>query len=118
MRVESLRKQVLEDWRGLPDGSEKPDRCTTVADALKKLLPKLGLSDFLNEEQIRQAWKEVVGDFLAGHSAPVSIQRGVLIVQVLQPAIRYELDRTWKPEVLRKLRARFGEKVIREVRFR
>ncbi|MEX1117998.1 MAG: DUF721 domain-containing protein [Terrimicrobiaceae bacterium] len=118
MRVESLRRLVLEEWRGLPDGKEKPERCVTVGEALKKLLPKLGLSDFLNEEQIRLAWREIVGDFLSTHSAPVSIQRGILMVQVLQPSIRYELDRTWKPEVLRKLRAKFGEKVIRDVRFR
>jgi predicted nucleic acid-binding Zn ribbon protein len=118
MRAETLRKIVLEEWRGLPDGEGRVDRCSSVADALKKLLPRLGLSNFLNEEQIKAAWKEVVGDFLASHSAPASIQRGVLIIQVLQPAIRYELDRTWKPEVLRKLQARFGKDVIKEVRFR
>jgi predicted nucleic acid-binding Zn ribbon protein len=118
MRAETVRRLVLEEWRGLPEGDGKPDRCTPVADALKKLIPRLGLANLLNEEQIRAAWKEVVGEFLASHSAPVGIQRGVLTIQVLQPAIRYELDRTWKPEVLKKLQARFGANTIREVRFR
>ena len=42
---------------------------------------------------------------------------GVLIVQVIQPAVRYELERSWKRNILRKLQARF-EKTVREVRFR
>jgi hypothetical protein len=42
---------------------------------------------------------------------------GVLVVQVIQPAVRYELDRSWKRSILRKLQARF-EKTVREVRFR
>ncbi len=64
------------------------------------------------------AWREVVGDFLAEHSVPVALKEGVLIIQVLQPTVRYELDRTWKPEILRKLKARFGAKSVKEVRFR
>jgi hypothetical protein len=30
---------------------------------------------------------------------------GVLVVQVIQPAVRYELDRSWKRSILRKLQA-------------
>jgi predicted nucleic acid-binding Zn ribbon protein len=118
MRVEYIRKRVLQDWRGLPDAPDRPERCITAADALKKLLPKLGLTERLNEQEVQSAWREIVGDFLAEHSLPVSMKGGVVIVQVLQPTVRYELDRTWKPEILRKLKSRFGAKTIREVRFR
>jgi len=89
-----------------------------VAEALKKLLPKLGLTERLNEQEVQSTWREIVGDFLAEHSLPISMREGILIIQVLQPTVRYELDRTWKPEILRKLRARFGAKTIREIRFR
>lgn len=118
MRIEDIRKRVLADWRGLAEVSEKPDRCQAVPDALKKLLPKLGLKERLNEQEVQAAWRETVGDFLADHSVPISVRAGILIVQVLQPTVRYELDRTWKPEILRKLQARFGAQTIREVRFR
>lgn len=118
MRPEQIRQRVLEEWRGLADRPPRADRCTLVADALKKLLPKLGLSERLNEQEVMAAWREIVGDFLAGHSTPVSMREGVLLVQVLQPTVRYELDRTWKPEILRKLKDRFGAKTVREVRFR
>jgi hypothetical protein len=42
----------------------------------------------------------------------------VLTIQVLQPSVRYELERNWKAEILQKLQTRFGKKVIREVKFR
>ena len=49
---------------------------------------------------------------------PVSIRDGVLTVQVIQPAVRYELDRSWKRDIVRKLQIRFGAKIVREVCFR
>jgi predicted nucleic acid-binding Zn ribbon protein len=118
MRIEQIRQRVLNEWRGLPDQPERPERCTLAAEALKKLLPKLGLTERLNEQDVMAAWREIVGDFLAEHSMPVALRDGVLIIQVLQPTVRYELDRTWKPEILRKLKARFGPKSVKEVRFR
>ncbi len=64
------------------------------------------------------AWKEIVGEFIAQHSSPAFLREGVLYVQVLQPTVHYELDRVWKPQIVKKLKARFGSKVIRDVRFR
>jgi predicted nucleic acid-binding Zn ribbon protein len=118
MRIEEIRKRVLEEWRGLPEEAARRERCVAASHALKKLLSKLGLTERLNEQQIRSAWREIVGDFLAEHSVPVSVREGVLTVQVIQPAVRYELDRSWKRDILRKLQARFGAKAVREVRFR
>ena len=118
MRSEEIRRQLLEEWRGLPEEPIPRERCTHASDALKKLLRKLGLSERLNEQEIRSAWREIVGDFLAAHSVPVSIRDGVLTVQVIQPAVRYELDRSWKRDIVRKLQARFGAKAVREVCFR
>ncbi len=118
MRIEDIRRRVIEDWRGLPDRPEKPDRCVLAADALKKILPKLGLTERLNEQEVQAAWRDIVGDFLAEHSVPVSMREGVVTVQVLQPTVRYELDRTWKKEILAKLKTRFGAKTVKEIRFR
>jgi predicted nucleic acid-binding Zn ribbon protein len=118
MRIEEIRKRVLEEWRGLPERPASRERCVTASDTLKKLLRKLGLTERLNEHEIRNAWREIVGDFLAEHSLPVSIREGVLTVQVIQPAVRYELDRSWKRNILRKLQDRFGARAVREVRFR
>jgi len=48
----------------------------------------------------------------------VALREGVLYVRVLRPASHYELEQISKSEILRKLKQRFGSKVIRNVRFR
>jgi len=118
MSADSFRRKVIAEWRGLPDPPPQAERCLSVGALLEKLMPKLGLKDRMGEAQIMDAWKEIVGDFLAQHSIPSGLQSGVLTVQVVQPTVRYELDRTWKPEILKKLQARFGPRIVREIRFR
>jgi predicted nucleic acid-binding Zn ribbon protein len=78
----------------------------------------LGLKDRLSESQITRAWRDIVGDFIAGHSAPSRLHDGVLIVAVLQPTVQFELERVWKIEILKKLKTRFGARTIRDIRFR
>lgn len=114
----SLRRRVLEEWRGLPCPPPRPDRTQLVADVLPKVMQKLGLQERLQESEVFAAWKNVVGDFLATHSSPVALREGVLYVRVLQPALHYELDRVNRADVLRKLKKRFGARVIRDLRFR
>lgn len=118
MTPEFLRARVLSEWRGLEQPLERKDRCAPVGDILQKLLPKLGLGERLGEEEVKQAWSGIVGDFLASHATPVGLSAGVLTVQVLQPSVRYELERNWKPRILEKLQASFGKKTVREIRFR
>ena len=115
-QVQFLRKRVLQEWRGLAV-KEQVDHTRGISDVLTKVIQKLGLNARIKEDEIKGAWKELVGDFLATHSEPLQLARGILSVRVLQPTIRYELDRVWKPDVLRKLQERFGTKVIRDVRF-
>lgn len=113
----SLKRFVVEEWRGLPDNT-KPDRQIAVSDLVSKLVTKLGLGERISEGEIASSWKGIVGPFLAEHSTPSRLVDGVLQIQVLQPTIRFELERNWKREILSKLQARFGKKVIREVKFR
>jgi predicted nucleic acid-binding Zn ribbon protein len=114
----SLRSRVLEEWRGLPQPDGRADRTVTVGDALKQLAPKLGLANRLREQEVLNAWSAIVGEFFARHSHPAKLWEGTVIVHVVQPTILYELDRKWKPLVLRKLRERFGSRTIKDVRFR
>jgi len=118
MTPETLRARVLAEWRGLEEPFERRERCAPVGDILEKLMPRLGLGERLGEEQIKQAWSGIVGDFLASHASPAGLSGGVLSIQVLQTSVRYELERNWKNEILAKLQARFGKKTIREIEFR
>ena len=114
----SLRASVIAEWRGLPEAKARPDRCQATGDILPKIMQRLGLSERLQETEMIEAWTKIVGEFIATHSAPVSLREGVLFVRVLQPALHYELEQISKPAILRKLKQRFGGKTIREIKFR
>ena len=81
-------------------------------------MQQLGLSERLHENEVIEAWKQIVGDFIACHSAPVSLREGVLFVRVLQPSLHYQFETISKAEILRKLKQRFGGKTVRDIRFR
>ena len=114
----SLRAAVIAEWRGLPEKGPGQDRWRAPADVLPKLMQRLGLKDRLQEDEIIEAWSRIVGDFIAAHSIPVALREGILLVRVLQPALHYELEQVSKSDILRKLKQRFGGKIIRDVRFR
>ena len=111
----SLRSAVIAEWRGLPERKTRPDRWQAPAELVPKLMQRLGLRERLRETEVIDAWSKIVGDFIAAHSAPVALREGVLYVRVLQPALHYELEQISKPEILRKLKQRFGGKTIREL---
>ena len=114
----SLRAKVISEWRGLPERFSRPDRWQAPVDVLPKLMHRLGLKERLHETEVMEAWGKIVGDFIAAHSTPVALREGVLYVRVLQPALHYELEQVSKIDILRKLKQRFGGRVIRDIRFR
>jgi len=113
----SLRARIIAEWRGLPEIPFPRDTAQPVSALLGKVMADLGLGERLREEEVLSAWRSVVGDFIAQHSTPARLVQGVLHVRVLQPAMLYELDRTMRPEIVRKLKQRFG-RVVRDVKFR
>src|SRR5580704_9305064 len=114
----SLRAAVIAEWRGVSEKRMRADRWRAPADVLPKLMQRLGLRERLHETEVIDAWSKIVGDFIAAHSAPVALREGILYVRVLQPALHYELEQVSKIDILRKLKQRFGGKVVRDVRFR
>ena len=82
------------------------------------MMQRLGLRERLHEVEVMEAWHQIVGEFIATHSAPMTLRDGILYVRVLQPALHYELEQVSKSDILRKLKQRFGTKTIRDIRFR
>ena len=111
------RHRLLTAWRGVEPGvlGDMPTR--TVADMVGKVVAQSGINERLKLEEVQAAWREVVGDFLYGQSKPDSIQRGVLIVRVLQSAVHHALLQE-RPRMLQRLREKLGQTFIKEVRFR
>jgi predicted nucleic acid-binding Zn ribbon protein len=114
----ALRATVIAEWRGLPDKPPVRHQWQSPGGLLPKLMQRLGLKERLHETEVMDAWAKIVGDFIAAHSAPVALREGILYVRVLQPALHYELEQVSKIGILRKLKERFGGKIIRDVRFR
>ncbi|PYL57134.1 MAG: hypothetical protein DMF30_07470 [Verrucomicrobia bacterium] len=114
----SLRAAVIIEWRGLAERKTRADRWQSPAELVPKLMQRLGLREQLHETEMIEVWSKIVGEFIAAHSAPVALHEGVLYIRVLQPALHYELEQISKPEILRKLKKRFGGKTIRDIRFR
>lgn len=113
-----FRARALAEWRGYRERPEKEDRTQAVAQALEKVMRQLGLDDRLTEAQILGAWKEIVGDWFALHTCPERLRESVLHVRVVQSSVLYELDRNCKTQILQKLKARFGARRVRDIRFR
>jgi len=112
-----LRAKVLSEWRGYRENPARPDRAEAVAQTLEGVMRKLGLAERLTERQILATWKEIVGEWFALHTCPDRLRDGMLHVRVIQSSIHYELDRNWKPEIIRKLKERFGASRVKGIRF-
>jgi len=111
-----FREEILREWRG---GDEAPDLNARVQRAqhfIAAILRGVGLQDGLHEDQVRSAWKELAGDFIARHSEPASVKNGHLVLRVTQPSMRFHLEQM-KPLLLARLRSHLGEAHIHSVSF-
>lgn len=112
-----LRRKVVAEWHGgwgdrdLRHFERKP------SELIPGILARWGLQDRAVNARMAAEWPAIVGDFLARHSKPVGMRRGVLEVAVLQPSVRYEMERQHRRSILQKLQERYGEKTVRDVRF-
>ncbi|MGK0185161.1 MAG: hypothetical protein ACI9R3_000936 [Verrucomicrobiales bacterium] len=112
-----VRARVLGEWHGC-----RVDRKTHVfehpiSDLVPGIMRKVGVQDQINAEAITAEWQAIVGDFLGANSRPVRLQHRVLTIAVLQSTLLYLLEQEFKREILTKVRARFGEKTVRDVKF-
>jgi hypothetical protein len=112
-----LRARVIAEWRGYNEKPFPRHDSKTVSALIGTVMKEFGLGERLREEEVLAAWRETVGEFIARHSSPSRLINGVLQVRVLQPSMLYELDRTMRPEIVRKLKLRFG-RTVRDVKFR
>ncbi|QQY09611.1 MAG: DUF721 domain-containing protein [Candidatus Xiphinematobacter sp.] len=122
LRVVPEQRGYLQGSKGPTSGRGRPKTLHTIGEALEVLLQRLELDKHLRDRRLREeavfrSWQEIVGGFFANYSTPLRLRAGILYVRVHQPSIRYELDRTWKSQLLTKLQGKFGRRLIREIRF-
>jgi predicted nucleic acid-binding Zn ribbon protein len=110
-------RRLRAEWRGVYEAPDLSRFERKVGDIVAQVLKKAGLNDRLAEETMIREWAVMVGDFLAGQSKPTGLRNGVLQVAVLQAAVRYDLERNLKREILNRLQQRFGKSIVKDLRF-
>ena len=114
--LKRIREAILLEWRGAEEPLDLEHRVSQPGKFLKAILNQAGIADGLEENQVRTAWKELAGEFIASHTEPVSVRGGHLVLRVTQPAMRFHLEQM-KPMLLNRLREELGTERIRSVRF-
>ena len=115
-RLEAMRRAILRDWRGGDEPAHPDERLHLPKEFLASILRQAGATAGIDEERLRAMWKEVAGEFVARHATPVSLKNGCLTLQVLQPAIRFQLEQT-RAVLLKNIQAVAGEGLVKSIRF-
>ncbi len=116
-KLQRLRHRLIADWRGAAGAPLFDNPVVTPQSLIPGLLHEWKLDERLQLDDALAAWRELVGDFIAQHTTPDGLKRGVLTVRVLQPAIHHTLAQQ-KARLLQNLQNRFGADTVRDVRFR
>jgi len=114
-RRAGMRAQVRRDY-GIGWEISSTRNITKPDIALSDILKAFKLEDGIEEEKLAGAWKDIVGDFIGQHTKPVSLKKGYLRLQVLQPSMRFHLEQE-KGRILAKLQAELGKNKVRVVQF-
>ncbi len=115
-RRQRMRERILREWRGVDEPLDPQEGMHIPVDALDGLLHRLGIQNGLDEQRVKDAWRELAGDFIAAHSVPASVSGGLLVVRVTQPAMRFHLEQM-KPMLLQRVGGLLGEGRIHGIRF-
>jgi hypothetical protein len=88
-----------------------------IRSILEKTVKTLEIDVPLKTYSILGAWKEIVGESVAGHSQPHSIRNRILLIDVTHPTWMLQLQ-FLKPTLLEKVNTFLGESLIQDIRFK
>jgi len=114
-----LREQILAEWRGLRPPPSRPDRARPVAELLEKVMrqsrPFRAAQRGANPRRVEgKSWATLL------RRTPARAGSGTasFTCKSFQPTVHYELDRIWKPQIVKRTEGPLRRKLIREVKFR
>lgn len=112
--IEWMRALALRQWRHGEPVKDPVRNIHHAGEFLDKLLEEVGASGSIEEKQLHDAWAKVAGDFIYKNSKPESLKKGVLVLRVVQPALRFQLEQM-KGKLLQNFKRELGEGVIRTI---
>ncbi len=107
------KKQKRRRWER--EGTNKQPE--PFARALETVIRQLGITNKMKQAQILSAWADIVGEHIARVTEAERIENGILFVKTLNAPWRNELTMR-RLEIMEKLNAAAGSRVIKEIRFR
>lgn len=115
-RSGDIREQILKEWRGYDEAKDPDAGIHRPEEFMASILKSAGMADGLHEDDVRNSWRELAGDFIAEHTDPVSVSNGRLTLRVTQPAMRFHLEQM-KPMLLERVRGKLGKDQIQSIHF-
>ena len=115
--IKECREHSLKQWHHGDPVLDPNRNIHQASEHLDKLLSKMGVSGGMDEQKLRAVWVKVAGDFVAKHAEPESLKKGVLVLTVIQPSMRFHLEQM-KGKLLKNLSDELGEGVVKQVRFK
>lgn len=112
--IEWMRALSLRQWRHGEPVKDPARNIHHAGEFLDKLLEEVGATGGLEEKQLHDAWVKVAGDFISKNSKPESLKKGVLVLRVVQPALRFQLEQM-KGKLLQNFKRELGEGVIKTI---
>lgn len=100
-----------------PFPPKKTRKAREIGDILADILEQERPDDSMTEE-IRESWRLAVGQQIATHTVPETIQNGILTVDVDHPGWLTQVRRLPKQRILKKLEASTAVPPLRDIRFR
>jgi len=88
----------------------------TIRDVIGGVLASLKTPENLRRCEILERWPAIVGPEIARHTRPRLDGRGSLKIWVEQSALAFELNQKYRQTILKRVRALFGEKAVKDVR--
>ncbi|MDP0492324.1 MAG: DUF721 domain-containing protein [Verrucomicrobiota bacterium JB023] len=114
-RSSYARWRMLREWRLGDEPSSTEKNSSQAKDWVGDILGGLKLSEGLEEGAIQEGWSRIAGDFIASQTQVVSLRHGILMLRVLQPAMRFHLEQS-RGHLLAKLKEELGAEKIRDVK--
>ena len=74
------------------------------------------LAEGIQEQELKTAWREIAGEFIARNTEPASVKNGLLVLRVTQPAMRFQLEQM-KPMLLNRIRDNQATARIKSIKF-
>jgi len=87
-----------------------------VMDVAQRILKDWKLDGRAAEIRLAQAWPEIVGPQVAAHARPGRLERGVLVVYVINSVWLAELTRLFQKPMLDNIRRHIGNSDVRALR--